>query len=95
MRKQLNIKFPTYQSGHAKHMLIMAACCGLPIVLLTGIAVYGISSQSLETMILLICPLGMGVMMWMMMKDKKNSQVAEKVEIESETDSTQESKPVS
>ena len=95
MRQHLNIKLPAYQTGHAKHMLMMAVCCGLPIVLLAGIAVYGVSSQSLETMILLICPLGMGVMMWMMMKDKKTSRLAAKAEAESPTapaqDSTSES----
>ena len=89
MRNFYNVKLPTAQAGHAKHMLMMVACCGVPIVLLAAIGLYGISSQSLETMILLICPLGMGVMMWMTMKDRKTSRLAAKAEAESPAASAQ------
>ncbi len=53
---------------------MMAICCGLPILLLFSIGVYGISSASLEFMVLLICPIGMGLMMWMMMRSNKTPE---------------------
>ena len=61
------------QKGHShmKHMWMMAACCGLPIVGLLAIGAIGISSPSLETLITLICPIGMGIMMYSMMRDKQ------------------------
>ena len=95
MRNHHNVKLPTSRAGHAKHVLMMAACCGAPIVLLAAIGLYGISSQSLETMILLLCPLGMGIMMWMMMKDKGTLKSAEDKEVESKTESAQISKYIS
>lgn len=61
------------QAGHShgKHMLMMAVCCGLPIVGLLAIGAIGISSPSLETLIALICPIGMGIMMFSMMRNKE------------------------
>ena len=53
-------------AGHKGHMWMMAVCCGLPIVGLLAIGVIGISLPSLETFLLLLCPVGMIVMMYLM-----------------------------
>lgn len=71
MENQNNTDSRASQPGHVKHIAMMAVCCGLPILLLVGISVYGIASQSLETLILLICPVGMVSIMWMMMRSDK------------------------
>ncbi|MCB1753468.1 MAG: hypothetical protein KDI74_17275 [Gammaproteobacteria bacterium] len=61
--------------SHAKHMWMMILCCGIPIVGFIAIATIGISAPSLETFLLLVCPLGMVGMMYMMHRDgQKNSQ---------------------
>ena len=51
-------------AGHKGHMWMMAVCCGLPIVGFLAIGVIGISLPSLETFLLLLCPVGMIVMMY-------------------------------
>jgi hypothetical protein len=53
-------------ASHKGHMWMMAVCCGLPIIGFIAIAVLGISMPSLETALLLICPIGM---MYMMRRD--------------------------
>jgi hypothetical protein len=60
--------------SHTKHMWMMVLCCGLPIVGFLAIGALGISSPSLETLIAIICPIGMIGMMYMMHRDqqKKN-----------------------
>ena len=64
--------------SHAKHMWMMAICCGLPIIGFLAIGILGLSMPSLETLFLLICPIGMIGIMYMMRrdsqgKDKKHS----------------------
>ena len=53
-------------AGHKGHMWMMAVCCGLPILGFLAIGVIGISLPSLETFLLLLCPVGMIVMMYLM-----------------------------
>jgi hypothetical protein len=55
------------QGGHS-HMKMMAICCGVPILGALAISYYGIQSESLSILVALICPIGMGVMMFMMHK---------------------------
>jgi hypothetical protein len=59
---------------HAKHMKMMAICCGLPIIGFLAIGILGISMPSLETLLLLICPIGMIGMMYMMHRDSQGRQ---------------------
>lgn len=59
---------------HMNHMWLMALCCGIPIIGLIAIASLGIASPSLETLILLICPIGMVGMMYMMHRDQKSGK---------------------
>jgi len=55
--------------SHKGHMWMMAICCGLPIIGFLAIALLGISMPSLETVLLLICPIGMIGMMYFMHRD--------------------------
>ena len=59
--------------GHSymKHMWMMAVCCGLPIMGFLAIGVLGITMPSLETVLLLVCPIGMVGMMYMMHRDSQ------------------------
>lgn len=57
--------------SHAKHMWLMAVCCGLPIIGFLVIGAIGISMPSLETLFLIICPIGMIGMMYMMHRDSQ------------------------
>lgn len=55
--------------GHKGHLWMMAICCGLPIVGFLAIAGLGVSLPSLETLFLLLCPIGMAGMMYFMHRD--------------------------
>jgi hypothetical protein len=57
--------------SHAKHMWMMVACCGLPVIGFLTIGILGISMPSLETLLLVICPIGMVGMMYMMNRDSQ------------------------
>lgn len=59
--------------SHSGHMKMMAICCGVPILGFLLIAGLGLSLPSLETALLLICPIGMIVMMVMMRKKSDHS----------------------
>ena len=52
------------------HMWMMVICCGLPIVGFMVIGALGTRSPSLETLLFLACPIGMGAMMLMHRKDE-------------------------
>jgi hypothetical protein len=60
--------------SHAKHMWMMAICCGLPIIGFLAIGVLGLSMPSLETLFLVICPIGMIGMMYMMRRDNQGKE---------------------
>jgi hypothetical protein len=57
--------------SHAKHMKMMVICCGLPILGFLTIGILGISMPSLETLFLLICPIGM---MYFMHRDSQGKE---------------------
>ena len=59
-----------------KGMLMMAACCGVPVLLLLalplmGSALGGLGTSAVRTLALLACPVGMVLMMWMMRRGQK------------------------
>jgi hypothetical protein len=63
-------------TGWLKGGLTMAVCCAAPLLLVMGIASFGLSlgaiaSGALSLAALLACPIGMFLMMRTMMKDKK------------------------
>ena len=69
-----------------KGMLMMAACCALPLLLLAAIPFLGVifgsfaavGSGLLSIVALLACPVGMFLMMRMMMKGNKEDQSPKK-----------------
>lgn len=67
---------PMQGKGWLKGTLGMAICCTAPLLLVAGIAFFGLSlgalaSGALSLVAVLACPVGMFLMMRMMMKDKK------------------------
>jgi hypothetical protein len=52
------------------HMKMMAICCGLPLVGFLLIGILGIKAPSLETLLYLVCPIGMGYMMLTMNRNE-------------------------
>jgi len=80
--------------SHGKHMWMMAICCGLPIMGFLAIGLLGLSMPSLETLLLVICPIGMIGMMYMMRRDSRGKEKgkscceSEKSEDESVADMT-------
>jgi hypothetical protein len=67
---------PVQAKGWLKGAFGMAICCAAPLLLVAGIAFFGLSlgalaSGALSLAALLACPVGMFLMMRMMMKDKK------------------------
>ncbi len=59
--------------SHSSHLKMMAICCGVPIIGFLIIGGLGINAPSLETILLLVCPIGMVAMMYMM-RNKSGSQ---------------------
>ncbi|MBT3226187.1 MAG: hypothetical protein HN580_09825 [Deltaproteobacteria bacterium] len=57
------------ESAHSKHLWLMAICCGVPILGFLLMGSLGFSSPSLELLFAVVCPIGMGAMMFMMAKN--------------------------
>jgi hypothetical protein len=67
---------PMQGKGWLKGTLGMAICCAAPLLLVAGVAFFGLSlgaiaSGALSLVAVLACPVGMFLMMRLMMKDKK------------------------
>ena len=60
--------------SHAGHMKMMILCLGLPVLGLVILYMLNISIPSLELILLLLCPILMGSMMWMMMREDSNNE---------------------
>jgi hypothetical protein len=61
-----------------KGLLLMAACCGAPLLILlvlplAGSALGGLGTSALSTLAYLACPIGMVLMMWMMMRGQQTA----------------------
>jgi hypothetical protein len=56
------------------HMKIMAICCGLPLIGFLLIGILGIRVPSLEMLLYLACPIGMGYMMLTMHRKDEHAK---------------------
>jgi len=66
------------QRGHSRIMMIL--CIGVPVVAIATLFAVGSSWMAWSTALFLLCPLVMGAMMFMMMRDQRPVVKAETVE---------------
>lgn len=50
------------------HGLMMTLCCAIPLVLLISVSVIDIQNLTLDFLVLLVCPIGMLLMSWSMIR---------------------------
>ena len=60
-----------------KGLLLLAACCGAPLLLVlalpvVGSALGGLGASAVNTLALLACPVGMVLMMWLLMRGQQD-----------------------
>ena len=87
-----NIKDPgdktNNQIFNLKHLIMMTICCGLPILIVLVLPVFGFGDS--EYFFLIACPIGMGIMMYMMHvthNGKKGDGITkQKVKVQSKTE---------
>ncbi|MBI5651117.1 MAG: DUF2933 domain-containing protein [Chloroflexi bacterium] len=64
--------------NHTKHLLIMLACCLVPLALILAVSIFGLSLGALQPLVpfalVLLCPLMMLMMMRGMGHDHGNAQ---------------------
>lgn len=80
---QNNIPKSKYHNGHTKHMLHMALCCGLPILLILLLPALGYKGILLS-IVPYICPIMMVLMIPMMFhKSKDDTKNVEQSDVKS------------
>ena len=62
------------------HLMMMLICCGLPIVAVAAITAFGFSFNNIENLLFLACPIGMGIMMYMMNKSGQKKSCCQQEE---------------
>ena len=62
--------------NHSGHSWMMILCIGVPAVAFLGVWLFGASIPTVDLLLLLLCPVVMGVMMWAMEHNHGGKQKA-------------------